>query len=75
MQSILRVFRGEAMLADIPDQVFETTVPAPPVEGPTPSAPDVTADPGATTPPATTVPTVTADENVFGIVPDKNVTC
>jgi LCP family protein required for cell wall assembly len=74
MQAILSVFRGEATLAEIPDQVFETTTVPP---GPdTAPVPGVTAAPDATAPPtATTVPAVTADENIFGVVPDKNVTC
>ena len=74
MQAILSVFRGEATLAEIPDQVFETTtVPPGPDTAPGPGA---TAAPDATAPPtATTVPSVTADQNVFGVVPDKNVTC
>jgi LCP family protein required for cell wall assembly len=74
MQAILAVFRGEALLADIPEQVFETTVP--PVEPPVAPPSSI---PGATTvpapPPGTTVPAVLAEENVFGIVPDENVTC
>jgi LCP family protein required for cell wall assembly len=78
MQSILAVFRGEALLADIPEQVFETTVPeaAPAGEELTapPTSPDGTAPPEEPTP-GTTVPSVVADENVVGIVPDKNVTC
>jgi LCP family protein required for cell wall assembly len=71
MQAILQVFRGEATLADIPDQVFESPeTSAPAIAEPAP------AEPGATVPPtATTVPTVTADENIFGVVPDSNVTC
>ena len=75
MQAILSVFRGEATLAEIPDQVFETTTLPPGAEttSPTPSG---TSGPTQTAPPtATTVPSVTADQNVFGVVPDKNVTC
>jgi LCP family protein required for cell wall assembly len=78
MQAVLAVFRGEATLGDAPVQVLETT-PAPE------SAPgaDVTAapapiDPGATTPESattTTLPTVQAEQNEFGFVPDKNVSC
>jgi LCP family protein required for cell wall assembly len=65
MQAILAVFRGEATLADIPDQVFETTVP--PTEAPSPTSPPSTS-PGA-------LPIVEATENNVGVVPDKNVTC
>jgi len=75
MQAILSVFRGEATLGEIPDQVFETTTPpstdaAPPTDdAPAPSGTDVAP------PTATTLPQVLADENIFGIVPDKNVSC
>jgi LCP family protein required for cell wall assembly len=75
MQAILSVFRGEATLAEIPDQVFETTTvpPGPETSSPAPSG---TAEPAPTAPAtATTLPSVTADQNVFGVVPDKNVTC
>jgi len=75
MQAILSVFRGEATLAEIPDQVFETTT-VPPGPETTSPAPSGTAEPTPTAPPtATTLPSVTADQNVFGVVPDKNVTC
>jgi hypothetical protein len=75
MQAILSVFRGEATLAEIPDQVFETTTVPPGTETTSP-APSDTAGPTPTAPPtATTLPSVTADQNVFGVVPDKNVTC
>lgn len=67
MRSILSVFRGEATLADIPDQVFETSLP------PVDSGPDTTG--AGEQPGATTLPSVTADENIFGVVPDKNVSC
>jgi LCP family protein required for cell wall assembly len=74
MQAILSVFRGEATLADIPEQVFATTVPA--GAAPAPSVPPAPAGSDTTTAgPGTTVPTVVADENTFGVVPDKNVTC
>jgi LCP family protein required for cell wall assembly len=73
MQAILSVFRGEATLAEIPDQVFETTVPATAAE--TPDAAGTTVTPATTPETATTLPSVIADQNMFGIVPDKNVTC
>ena len=73
MQAILAVFRGEATLAEIPDQVFDTTAPsitdAPPVDTAAPS------DTVVAPPTATTLPEVVADENTFGIVPDKNISC
>ena len=75
MQAILSVFRGEATLGEIPDQVFDTTAPpstdaAPPVDtAPAPSSTEVAP------PTATTLPQVVVDENVFGIVPDKNISC
>ncbi len=78
MQSILSVFRGEATLADIPEQVFDGAAPTSevivadttPAAGSTTEVPD---DSGPTT--ATTVPSVIADQNIFGIVPDKTVSC
>ncbi len=80
MQAVLAVFRGEATLGDAPDQVIEAT--------PETSL-DITAvpagrrfrradtDPGATTPESatTTLPSVIADQNEFGFVPDKNISC
>ena len=75
MQAILSVFRGETTLAEIPDQVFDTTAPTP-TDVPESTSPTITAAPGETAPPtATTLPAVIADENIFGVVPDKNVTC
>jgi LCP family protein required for cell wall assembly len=73
MQAILAVFRGEAALADIPVQVFDTTAPTGP-DMPTTTSPPTS--PGSTMPPtATTLPSVVADQNVYGVVPDKNTTC
>jgi LCP family protein required for cell wall assembly len=75
MQAILSVFRGQASLADAPEQNFAPTTDT--VERPT--VPTVTAvttpdttEPGA---PATTLPTVIAEENNFGISPPRDVTC
>jgi hypothetical protein len=86
MQAILAVYRGEAMLGDAPVQVLEPG--ADTTEAPTnaqPPAADPGTDPGidpgidpdsTTAPaPATTLPSVQAEENLFGIVPDKNVSC
>jgi hypothetical protein len=85
MQAILAVFRGEAMLGNAPVQVIEPgsdTTEAPPTAQPptTDSTDDPAVDPGTTgtvvePAPATTLPSVQADENEFGIVPDKNVSC
>lgn len=83
MQAVLALFRGEATLADAPEQVFETT---------TTSAPDVT---DATVPETTldspidviettttveavpfeTLPVVEAETNNKGIFPDPAVSC
>jgi LCP family protein required for cell wall assembly len=79
MQAILAVFRGEATLGDAPAQVFDTTT-TPPSDAPT-STNAEGSDTAASTPdvvepaPGTTLPSVQPDENLFGIVPDKNVTC
>jgi LCP family protein required for cell wall assembly len=78
MRAILAVFRGEATLADAPEQVFATSVPS--------TAPVATAAPtsgaaGATsagTAPATTsapLPTVIAEDNNTGVSPDPNMQC
>ena len=81
MQAILAVFRGEATLGNALVQAIEPgadtidapTTAQPPATGTTPPAAD-----GGTAPdtvPTTTLPSVQADENLFGIVPDKNVSC
>jgi hypothetical protein len=82
MQAILAVFRGEAMLGDAPVQVIEpgadtTDVPTSAQPPTTDAAIDPDVDPDAPTEPvpATTLPNVQAEENLFGIVPDKNVSC
>ena len=89
MQAILAVFRGEATLGDAPIQLIEPgpdTTEAPPTAQPPATDPasdpasDPAIDPGtdvsvAEPAPATTLPSVQADENQFGIVPDKNVSC
>ena len=78
MQAVLAVFRGEATLGDAPVQVIgpgSDTTAAPSVE---PSTTDGAIDPGTGTTvptPATTLPSVRPDENLFGVVPDKNVSC
>ncbi|HUS43746.1 MAG TPA: LCP family protein [Ilumatobacteraceae bacterium] len=73
MQAILAIFRGEATLSGAPIQVIEpgsTTTAVPTVEQPSP-----TDDDAGSTVPATTLPRVQADENLFGVVPDKNISC
>ena len=73
MGAILAVFRGQATLGAIPEQVFETTVPT--TGAPTDTlAPTTTLAPGEVAP-ATTLPQVIANENNFGVVPDKNISC
>ncbi len=76
MQAILSVFRGESTLAEIPDQVFDTTAPTPTDVPESTLPPATTLAPADTAPPtATTLPSVIADQNIFGVVPDKNTTC
>lgn len=74
MQAILSVFRGEATLTEIPDQVFETTVP-PVTDVPPSTQTTLEPPPVEGTEPSATLPSVVADQNVFGVVPDKAVTC
>jgi LCP family protein required for cell wall assembly len=76
MQAVLAVFRGEAALGDAPVQVLGTTPDpnTPPVEEPsTTDAGAGTSVPGAA--PTDTLPSVQPDENQFGVVPDKTVSC
>jgi LCP family protein required for cell wall assembly len=82
MQAILAVFRGEATLGDAPVQVIEPatdTTDVPTNAQPPASDPNIDpdADPDTTTEPipTTTLPNVQAEENLFGIVPDKNISC
>ncbi len=78
MQAVLAMFRGETSLADAPIQVIEPgtdttdvgTDAQPPTYDPD-AGPDTSTEPA----PATTLPNVQAEENLFGIVPDKNVSC
>jgi LCP family protein required for cell wall assembly len=77
MQAILAVFRGQATLTDAPDQVLDPgTAPADstpagtvPADTVTPASPPPSSDTGST------LPAVDAEENVYGVVPDPNVTC
>ena len=85
MQSVLRVFRGEATLADAPEQELDDTsgdAPADstPATGSAPAddadAPDGTVDPGEVVDePAETLPVVEAEANSKGIYPDPDVAC
>ena len=90
MQAILALFRGEAALADAPEQVLsETTVPPTrPGAATTTTTTTTTTTPadGPTQPvadestepvtePATTLPEVQADENLLGISPPRDVVC
>ncbi len=78
MQAILAVFRGEATIGAAPPQVLDTTTV--PGEVTTTAVPDPV-PPGTLAPgpgdsvPSATLPTVLPDEDLFGVVPDKNVTC
>jgi len=71
MQAILAVFRGQATLGDAPAQVIEPEVDGT-VSEPTGDAPVATTPESATT---TTLPSIQADQNEFGFVPDKNISC
>ncbi len=71
MQAILAVFRGEATLTDAPDQVLDPGT-APVDSTPVDSTPPPTGTAGE---PGTTLPAVAAEENVYGVVPDPNVSC
>jgi LCP family protein required for cell wall assembly len=73
MEAILSVFKGEATLADAPDQVFESTTT---VTGPTtttmPTEDSTSEDSEEST---SELPTIEAEENTVGIVPDRTVIC
>ncbi|MBG7605271.1 MAG: LCP family protein, partial [Actinobacteria bacterium] len=69
MQAILAIFRGQAILGDVIEQVFETTVPD--TDEPSLATPDPDDAPAA----VTTLPTVQADENDKGVVPDDTIIC
>jgi LCP family protein required for cell wall assembly len=85
MQQVLSLFRGQTSLGAAPEQVFETTTtarprPTNPDPATTPASDPTTTTPTATTaPPTTAAPTTTVPlgpaENVFGIVPPRDVTC
>lgn len=88
MQAILAVFRGEALLADAPEQVFGgETATATTVDGTRDDADDGASASGADgdddgaeasvegAPVATTLPEVTAEENVVGVAPSRDAVC
>jgi LCP family protein required for cell wall assembly len=88
MQAILAVFRGQATIADAPDQQFEADSGTEGVEAPVDEGTVATAeavepevdesadDPGLDSAvPATTVPELVVDENVYGVVPDGAISC
>jgi LCP family protein required for cell wall assembly len=73
MQSVLSVFRGDATLADAPEQVFETTTTS-----------VKTSDAGTTLDTSTdtveavpfnTIPVVKAEDNNKGVFPEANIAC
>ncbi len=71
MQEVLAMFRGETSLADAPQQVFAPTTLA--AARPDGAAPAETTE--ATPPPETTAAPAGPEENTFGIVPPRDVTC
>lgn len=76
MQAVLAVFRGEAAIADAPDQVDDTAPPSTTA----PDGPDVTAAPPGSSPSsddttATTLPEVAPEENLLGVAPPRDATC
>jgi LCP family protein required for cell wall assembly len=72
MQAVLAVFRGEARLADAPDQVVTpTTTTLPRVDTTVPSS---TTAPGAPTT-SVTLPEVEAEDTLKGIYPPRDVSC
>ena len=83
MQAILQVFRGQATLANGPQQVFDedtfvepaevATAPAVPVFDAGDDAPATAVEVEVATP--TTLPSVQADENQQGVFPEAAVTC
>lgn len=90
MQAVFALFRGEATLANAPEQVFETSTTASPDESVTDNGaaddtiPETTLDSpfdaiDTTTTveavPFETLPVVEAEANNKGIFPDPNVTC
>lgn len=75
MKAILAVFRGEATLAAIPDQVFETTTTNASAPSTTVRATGESTITSVSDGSVATQPTVVATENVGGISPDPTATC
>jgi LCP family protein required for cell wall assembly len=88
MQAVLKLFRGEVTLADRPEQVIDpvtgeaaagtvppTTTPVvdPDIATTTTRVPD--SAPSTEPAPFDTVPEVEAEDIVYGVVPDSNVSC
>ena len=71
MQAVLAMFRGATSLAEAPEQVFASTTL--PVERT--AAPDIETAPSSSTPPSTTPVDTAPEQNVFGIVPPRDVEC
>lgn len=77
MRAILAVFRGQARLADAPEQVLEQIYGTTTVASGVPTTVG-SASSGATAAPAsstTTLPLVLAEEDIYGIVPPADVAC
>ncbi|PIE33003.1 MAG: hypothetical protein CSA55_02550 [Ilumatobacter coccineus] len=72
MQEILAVFRGEAALADAPDQVSETTTTLAGIAGADEDQPTSPNQPPA---PSATLPVVTPTQPQTGVVPTDNDAC
>lgn len=91
MRAILAVFRGEALIADAPEQDLDTTTTTTlsrpgGVDDTSPDGDPATTDDtdavgetddGDSGPPSatTTLPEVTAEENLLGVAPPRDVTC
>jgi LCP family protein required for cell wall assembly len=75
MQAILRVFRGEATLADAPDQVFATTTTIATTDTGSSTVADRSDQSSGAEGATTTLPTVEAEENPLGISPDRTISC
>ncbi|MET0146292.1 MAG: LCP family protein [Ilumatobacteraceae bacterium] len=78
MQAVLAMFRGETSLAEAPEQVFETPpsdVPRTAVDGETAPSVETTAASEDATPVTAAPESGSPEENTFGIVPPRDVTC
>lgn len=75
MQAILSVFRGEARLADAPEQVLEQIYGTTTIAGTAATASDPPGTGSTAAPTTSTLPLVLAEDDVFGIVPPADVSC